>query len=267
MKRAVNIHVTALNTLVNPCYEAQNPAFNPVNIPFLKKMISDHKIRKALDVGTGEGSFLLNFVKQAPKVKFDAVETNSSLIQLAEHKQRTAADRQINFICSTFSDSFLKSDYDMIMARFAVEHMTDVSGFFRTALKKLKRGGALAIIEYYIGTASIQDPIWLAFRKKEIALYKKIKSHAQISRDLPLLMSRAGFKNISSTFDHVSPVTVGKEAFYNLVSVYAKTYAQIDGKIWNKVFVKKILKWCAAMRKKSISDPMMFVTHTVGYKP
>lgn len=264
----VNKAITDLNDIVNPCYEAQNPAFGPINIPFLVQLICQQRAKKILDVGTGEGSFLLHLAKQVPQTKFEAAETNEQLIKLAMQKKLKAKKCQINFVCCEFSESYPQNDFDMIMARFAVEHMTDIPAFLSTVRNKLKKGGCLAIIEYFISTAGIDDPVWLEFRKKELVLYKTIQSHAQISLQLPHLMREAGFKNITSSFEHVSPETVDKKAFFRLVSVYAETYAQIDSRIWPGVFVKKIKKWCDfGMRADSdMPDPVMFVTHTVGYK-
>ena len=262
----VNKFVTDLDAIVDPCYEAQNPAFGPLNYPFLTKLIRKHDVRKILDVGTGEGSFLLGLAKQVPRTEFHALEVNPALIERALWKQRKVRDRRIRFVCSAFNDRWPVKNYSMILARFAVEHMTDVSGFLRSAHNKLKPGGLLVVIEYLVSTESHGDPIWSEFRRTELALYEKIGSHPRISLLLPALMAEAGFQEIRSSLERVSPFTVGA-AFYDLASVYARTYSRIAPRVWSKALTDRVVKWCDRGRKQPRRhDPVMFVTHTVGRK-
>ena len=126
---------------------------------------------------------------------------------------------EINFQHASFGVDYSKGNYDLIMARFAVEHiaeMEDIDSFMLTAHEKLKSGGWLAIIEYYVNELDIDDPIWKEFRRREMATYNAANAHARISLRLPESLRKANFQNISSIINHISPATIGAESFFNL---------------------------------------------------
>lgn len=260
----VNKIIFEINKRVEPCYEAQNKAFGPLNYQFLTNLILKHKVKKVLDVGTGEGSFVSGLAKRTKNIRFDAVDLNPDLIELAKLKNNKA--NNINFQCTHFNNKFPGKNYDLITARFAVEHMSNVESFIKTAFKKLKPKGFLIIIEYYVDEMHTTDPIWKLYRKKELAMYKKIKSCPRVSLILPAGLKRAKFRNIVSAYHHISPATVGAESFFNLAAEYAKIYNHIDPRNWPKSFSRKIVSWCEKSKKKTNSDPTFMVSHTIGQK-
>jgi ubiquinone/menaquinone biosynthesis C-methylase UbiE len=255
-----------LGTHVCSCYEAQNRAFGRINGLFLLNLIKSRRAKTIIDVGTGEGSFILELARQTRAVQYMAVEALSELIECAKNRQAKFPDSRVQFIRKPFDAKFPQKKVDMILARFSVEHMTDVRSFLHEARLRLEREGALAIIEYYVSTDGITDSVWSSFRKRELKLYQKIGSHAKIPLALPHLMNTTGFENISSRLEYVSPATIGPKLFFDLVEVYAQTYARIDQKSWPASFVKKVVGWCALQRKSPTSDPYLIISHTVGFK-
>lgn len=133
---------------VESVYKAQSEAFGLLDYSFLLDIINKNHSRKILDVGTGDGSFLLNLAEKAPHVKFDAIDLNKNLIEtgIANCKK---LGFNINFQHANFGENYTGSNYDLIMARFAIEHieqLKDIHSFVATSHEKLNLNGWLVII-------------------------------------------------------------------------------------------------------------------------
>jgi 2-polyprenyl-3-methyl-5-hydroxy-6-metoxy-1,4-benzoquinol methylase len=262
----VNKAIRDLQIQVEPTYKAQIAAFGPLDYPLLTNLIKTHNITRVLDVGTGEGSFLIGLANRTENIAFDAIDLNKNLISIAKFRNEEAK-LNIDFQQANFGVNYSEANYDLIMARFAIEHikeMKDIDSFLITAYEKLNSSGWLVIIEYYIHDLDIDDPVWEEFRKSELATYNSVRAHTRISLRLPQSLKKANFRNISSTINHISPITIGAESFFNLVQEYTKLYSQINPDCWTKEMVEKIIKWCD--KKQVKGDPTLFTSHTIGQK-
>jgi ubiquinone/menaquinone biosynthesis C-methylase UbiE len=251
---------------VESSYKAQIDTFGPFDYPLLTAIIAKYNVRRILDVGTGEGSFLIGLAKRTKDVTFDAVDLNKSLIEIGKLNNKRSG-LNINFQHANFGENFSGRNYDLIMARFAVEHIRevdDIDSFILKTYQRLNPGGWVVIIEYYLHDLEIEDPVWKAFRKSELATYKKANAHPRISLRLPESLKKTNFKNIKSTFNHISPATIKADCFFNLILEYTKLYSQICPEYWPKELIDKIVKWCD--KKQPKGDPVLFVSHTIGQK-
>jgi ubiquinone/menaquinone biosynthesis C-methylase UbiE len=251
---------------VEPSYKAQADAFGPFDYPLLTAIINKHKVHKMLDIGTGEGSFLIGLAKRTQDVTFDAIDLNQSLIEVGKLNSKRLG-LNINFQHANFGENFSGSHYDLILARFAVEHIReikDIDSFVLKTYQKLNPGGCLVIIEYYLHDLEIKDPVWKAFRKSEMGTFKKAGAHPRISLRLPESLKKANFKNIRATFHYISPATINADCFFNLIIEYTKLYSQISPELWSRDLTDKIVKWCN--KKQAKGDPVLFVSHTIGHK-
>jgi len=104
-------------------YNAQNDAFGVFHYPFLLNLINQSNSKSILDIGTGDGSFLFGLASKTANAQFDAVDFNANLIEKAKSVNQELG-LNINFLNTTFGENFSGVHYDMIMARFAVEHIT-----------------------------------------------------------------------------------------------------------------------------------------------
>ena len=95
----VNKVIFEINKQVEPCYKAQNNAFGPLNYLFLCNLITKHKVKNILDVGTGEGSFVSELAKRNKNVRFEAVDINPDLIDLETlfRDYNLAKSKQVKF--------------------------------------------------------------------------------------------------------------------------------------------------------------------------
>jgi len=128
--RNINVKILEDSNFVEDCYAAQTKAFAPAEYIFLKDLIHRHRVKKVLDVGTGNGIFICGLAEHLPHVSFDAIDADGRLINKAKEKNRR---KNISYTNALFDSGFMQKEYDLIHARFAVEHMPDVSGFISEA--------------------------------------------------------------------------------------------------------------------------------------
>lgn len=262
----VNKAIIDINIQVEPVYKAQSDAFGVLDYPFLLDIINKNGLSRVLDVGTGEGSFLIGLAQKTQNIRFDAIDLNKNLVEIGKSNNRVLG-LDINFQHANFGENYAESNYDLIMARFAIEHiveLNEIDSFISTTYEKLKTNGWLVIIEYYIHELDIADSTWNKFRKGELATYKSIKAHPRIALKLPESLMKAKYKNIRSTINHISPSTIGAEKFFNLVQEYTKIYSKITPEFWTNELTDKIFAWCN--KKHSKGEPSLFTTYTIGQK-
>jgi len=252
--------------IVDQAYKAQNDAFGTIDYPFLIKLIDDYRLHKILDIGTGEGTFIIELAKRIITVDIDAIDINKNMIDKA--KINNARNKlEINFYQAIFDASFPQNNYDLIIARFALEHIIarrDIDKLIATVYANLKTNGWVTLIEYFILDVDIIDPTWKKFRKSEIITYKHARAHPRICLHLPVSLRMENFHNIKSNINHVSPSTIGADNFFNLVFEYTKLYSQIYPIAWPQALQKEIFLWCD--RKQAKGDPAFYISHTIGQK-
>ncbi len=259
----INTRILDGSKFVEDCYVAQTKAFAPGEYLFIKEMTGRNDIRRVLDVGTGDGTFIHGLAKQLPDVSFDAIDADSKLIARASEKH---GRDNIIFRNILFDGHFPMEKYDLVHTRFAVEHMPDVKGFLAEAYKRLKEQGILLITEYYIDDLNSENETWKLFRQKEFEFYVRYGSHPRISTGLPLLLTGSGYKEIRSLFRHITPSIIGLEAFYNLVKTYAILYHNLEDQIFTEEITNRIIGYSdIAMKNHEVEDGL-FVTHTTGRK-
>lgn len=262
----VNKVITDTTIKVEPIYKAQSDAYGIFDYPFLIEMINNNNVSRVLDIGTGEGSFLIGLAQKTIGVQFDAIDLNKDLIEIGKSNNERLR-LNINFTQANFGENYTESDYDLITARFAIEHISeveDIDSFIASTYKRLKKNGWLVIIEYYVHVLDIVDTTWKRFRKSEISTYECTKAHPRIALKLPESFTKAKYKNIKSTINHISPSTIGTEKFYILIQEYAKLYSQITPAIWTSEIIDEISTWCN--KKEPAEEPSLFTTYTIGQK-
>lgn len=264
-KQAISQAVLDLQTLVEPCYKAQNKLFGPYDHELLADLIQTHAVKSMLDVGTGGGSFIREVAKLYPHLNIEALDGNALLIQMAQ-KQSKNKFPNLTFKNQLFDQNYAKKKFDLITARFAVEHMNDPLGFVKCAKQRLKTTGKLLIIEYLVCDGLNPPAIWKEFRKSEIKMYKHINSNHQVSHKLPAQLKKAGFKNITNVQYHISPSTDSKVHFYKLVEEYAKLYHTVAPTVFSKALKNKVCAWAKKQPQnfQNKDEPRFYLTHTLA---
>ena len=261
--RNINVKILEDSNFVEDCYAAQTKAFAPAEYIFLKDLIHRHRVKKVLDVGTGNGIFICGLAEHLPHVSFDAIDADGRLINKAKEKNRR---KNISYTNALFDSGFMQKEYDLIHARFAVEHMPDVSGFISEAYKRLNKGGFLLVTEYFISDNYNGNEIWKLFRQKEYEFYRKFGSHPRISADIPKLYKDSGFSEIDSIFRHISPSTVDRHAFYELVKTYAILYNNLDPETFTDDIKLKMIEYSDHAARDDSKEDGLLISHTTGRK-
>lgn len=110
-----------IDTEIKKCYETQIRTFLIFDLKLFERLILEHQLSNILDIGCGEGSFILHIAKKFPQIKIHAVETIPNLLAESKIKQDKQSIRNIYFENTIFDENFPKSECDLITARFAVE--------------------------------------------------------------------------------------------------------------------------------------------------
>jgi len=260
----INKRILEISSFVNDCYIAQIKAFSKVEYAYINDIIRGNEISSVLDVGTGEGSFISRLALDNTSVRFLAIDIDEVLISCAKKKGKP---NNLTFENTLFDSSFRNESFDLILARFAVEHMTDVTQFIKEAFRRINSGGLLLITEYYIDSLHSKSDEWKFFREKELELYMKFGSHPRISLDIAVHMRVSGYKSIESSFRHISPSTVGFENFYNLIISYANFYRSIEPEIWSEEVKKRVITYCKnSLNERNENEDILLISHTIGRK-
>lgn len=248
---------------IEDCYKAQVLAFAKGEYKYLNELIGKYDIKSVLDVGTGNGGFISGLAASFPAVFFEAVDADKHLINEAQEKNTL---KNISFKNLMFDESFPLNRYDMILARFAAEHMPDVPYFINEAYRRLKKNSILVLTEYYIDDLFSENEDWRLFRQKEIEFYVKFGSHPRISTLLPKYMKDAGFDEVESFFRIISPSTAGADAFFGLIRTYAKLYCNLDNSVFNDEIKKRTIQYCDEAQNGNMPEDALLISHTIGSK-
>lgn len=260
----VNSRLYDISTLVQNCYTTQQKCFSPIEYEYLLSIINQYSLKKVLDVGSGEGCFIHGLATQAREVDFVAIEADSKLTYEATSKY---TNDNITFRNEMFDANFSPTSYDMILARFAVEHMKDPQGFVLESAKRLSSNGILLITEYYFDALQSGNQAWRLFRDKEYEMMCKLGSNPRVTTLIPQYMKEAGLNNIRSNYRHISPSTVNVEAFSNVIQAYAELYSQIEPEIWTQEVRVTVMDYAQKVRKGEIANEDTFlINQTIGFK-
>lgn len=266
-KPQLNAALLDLHTDILPCLQTQNRVYGPFDYPFLREHLQATGARRVLDIGTADGSFLRGLARQLPQMHFHGIDANRALIQRGQRSAARAPECNLSLTEGFFDRAFSPARYDCIMARFALEHVAGLKNCLAAMAVRLAAKGTVAIVEYYVDTTDIEDPVWRAFRERELQLYRTVRSHPRLALQLPAMLTAAGFIGARTSLHVVSPATVGWERFAALVEVYARTYARIDRVLWSPPFVRKVHGWLQnGARAASPREPSFLISHTIASK-
>lgn len=260
----VDSRVYHLNAFTEACLTQQNKAFCSFEYEYILSLINKHEIKSVLDIGTGEGSFISGLAAQSHNVQYHAIDAGSDLINIANAKNQLP---NILFENCLFDQDFYSKQYDLITARFSVEHMNDIEVFLAEARKRLIVGGIILITEYYSDNMQSENKHWKLFREKEMEFYAHLGSHASSSLTIPKLLHNHHFKNIQSSFRHIAPSTIGHDDFYDLIDSYINIYGALTPTVWTEELQAEMLEYTQLARneKSGTTEDIILISQTIGF--
>jgi ubiquinone/menaquinone biosynthesis C-methylase UbiE len=258
----INENILDQSNYVSDIYESQTNILGRHEYPYLIDLILKNKVKTILDIGTGEGTFISKLAAQLPDTKFVAIDGDLNLIKQANSKH---AYSNLEFRTALFDSNFEAIQYDLILARFAVEHMNSALEFVKEAKARLNLNGQLLVTEYFCEFTDEDNEEWKLFRQCEMHLYKEVGSNAKVPLILPKVFKEAGFNEINSYFLHISPSTEGEKNFYSLIKSYIDGYCQICPNVFTERVMTTLKDYFnQSERKNNESEDRILVSRTIG---
>jgi len=229
-------------------------------------VITNNNIKSVLDIGTGEGSFLLNLAKNLPDVNFVGIDHNDDFLKRSFTLKDKMALKNVELVKAFFDGSYDLTQHDMIFTRFTLQHSSDPQTFLDEVYKRLSNGGFFITIDEYLFQTEIKDPVWNEFYDCWIRCFEKTGCNHLMSKEINPWLKRSGFKNIENSIQLYSPITIGSDNFKTLVTRIAALLYKVYPDVWRKSFFPIFEEWLDKITTSNEIDPFIPMAHVVAKK-
>ena len=103
--------------------------------------------RTVLDIGCGEGSFLLQLAQKLGSTRFVGVDHSELAIADARRKLRRRALRNVDFRTAFFDRHFDCTTYDAVTTRYTLQHSSEPGAFVKAVFDRLNTKGSFVSVE------------------------------------------------------------------------------------------------------------------------
>ena len=97
---------------------AQTESLGMVEMPIVEDLLKKHRCRTVLDIGCGEGSFLLGLARKLKATHFLGIDHNQRAIDDARRKLRRLSNHNAEVKTAFFDSGFDRTEYSAIMTRY-----------------------------------------------------------------------------------------------------------------------------------------------------
>ncbi len=106
---------------------------------------------KAIDVGTGPGTFPIFLSKAIPGVRFKGIDLSPVMVEIARKnaKEEGMADKIEFEIGSAYSLPVEDHSLDLVLCITTLHHLERPDDFFNEVARSLKEGGAFVIVDFH----------------------------------------------------------------------------------------------------------------------
>jgi ubiquinone/menaquinone biosynthesis C-methylase UbiE len=124
---------------------------------------------RAIDVGTGPGTFPICLSKAMPGVRFKGIDLSPVMVDIARRnaKEEGLADRIEFEVGSAYSLPVEDHSLDLILCIATIHHLERPVDFFNEVARSLREGGAFVIVDFHRDASSvfigIFNLLWKAF--------------------------------------------------------------------------------------------------------
>lgn len=246
--------------------KTQTKTYGVYEINRLAKLIQENDVKSVLDIGTGEGSFLLTLAKGLKGVRFTGIDHNNDFLKKALKLKDEMELKNVRFLNNFFDSNYDLTPHDLILTRFTLQHASAPQQFLDEVYKRLNDGGLFVTIDEYLFVTEIQDEVWNEFYSCWIRCFKEAGCNHLMSKEINPWLSNAGFKEVENTIQLYSPVTIGTAHFKLLVTRIAVLLNKVYPNIWDKSFLSKFEGWLDKITKTKSIDPFVPVAHVIARK-
>ncbi len=270
MKPMLETYLTLEQTdLLAATLEAQTRASGAAEIPALARILAERGCRDVLDVGTGEGSFLLELARRSPRTRFLGIDHNRFAIETAARSLRKGAAKNVRFEAAFFDRTFDRKRRDGILTRYTLQHSSKPEAFLRAACERLARRGTLVAIESVESGMGchVPDPAWEAYRAALLRVHAAAGSNADIGKALGSLFVRAGLRDVRVAFVLTSPCTVGCGPFKAVVLSSTALAHRLFPGLFDRTLARRMGRWLADEARLLRRDPYVVTAIASGTMP
>ncbi len=248
---------------ISQVLEKQTESLGYFDIPFLSNELSGYKNGNVLDIGFGDGSFLLKVAEKNPDMTFLGIEQNHEFLTLAKTKLNKKQLKNVHLEQIEFNSEYDKL-HDVILTRFTLQHSSYPKEFIKNIYRSLRPSGKYICIEPIFEYYDCEPPnrIWQDYRKRMLMTFMRWKSNPNIFKQAPRWLSDCGFKSICASICINSPVTIGQQMFAEVVLSTASMLHHSYPEIWEISFLEKLEKWI----ESPSCDPYITIGHLTAMK-
>jgi ubiquinone/menaquinone biosynthesis C-methylase UbiE len=257
------------HALIRKVLVAQTESVGRLELPIVAGLLRERGCRRVLDIGCGEGSFLLKLAARATRARFLGIDHNRLAIADARRRLREQGSRNVGLRTAFFDPSFPRAKYDAILTRYTLQHCSEPRRFVGAAFERLKKKGLLVSLESLDAYMDCheKEPVWDRFRASVGAVHKRAGSDENTGKSLGGLLKAAGFEQIWVQVLLCSPSTVGYEAFRAVVEASAQTAASLFPDLFDTRLLRSVTRWLGDRARLERQDPYLCSAIACGTRP
>jgi ubiquinone/menaquinone biosynthesis C-methylase UbiE len=124
---------------------------------------------RAIDVGTGPGTFRIFISKAIPGIRFKGIDLSPVMVEIARRNARDEglADKIEFEVGSAYSLPVEDHSLDLVLCITTLHHLDRPVDFFNEVARSLKEGGAFVIVDFHRDSSfvfiGIFNLLWKAF--------------------------------------------------------------------------------------------------------
>lgn len=247
------------HALIKKVLVAQTESLGLVEAPIVEDLLKKHRCRTVLDIGCGEGSFLLQLARRLKGAHFLGIDHSQLAVDDALRKLRGPLRRNVKIKTAFFDPGFDRAKYDAIMTRYTLQHCSEPQAFVKAVFDRLKKKGIFLSLESLDAYTDCheQDPVWERFRTSVAAVHKRVGSNDNMGKSLGLMLRAAGFQDIQVRVVLCSPSTVGVERFRTVVQASAELAFAFFPDLFDRKLLEDLREWLGDRKCLEEKDPYM----------
>jgi SAM-dependent methyltransferase len=255
------------SALLSHILKVQIDAYGVFEIERLNRIISENKIKAVLDIGTGNGYFLVKLASHNPDVDFLGIDGNVHFLDEAKSLRKENGLDNVAFSEALFGPDYSREKYDLIISRFVLQHSASPKDFIHEVYKRLNDNGVFMTIDEYLFETNTDDPAWRDFYSKWIKCFNIMNCDPYIPRHITSWLNQIGFTDIGSSIQLYSPATVGGEAFKECIIGIASMLGRIYPDVMDDAFLNRLESWLDEINLSKSADPHLQISHNTARKP
>lgn len=257
------------HALIKTVLVAQTKSLGPVEAPVVEDLIRRHKCRTVLDIGCGEGSFLLEIARKLRGVRFLGIDHSELAANDARRKFRGPSGRNVKIETAFFDAGFARTRYDGITTRYTLQHCSEPQAFVKAVFDRMNKKGIFVSVESLDAYADCHEPddIWERFLTSIAAMHKKVGSNDNIGKSLGSLLRSVGFRDIQVKLVLTSPSTVGVKKFRAVVQASAELAFAFFPDLFDGKLLEDLKEWLQDSDGLERKDPYLCTAIANGTRP